>query len=1001
MHRVPSTARPFIAILAAILVASCSDNVTEPTSRSSAAHMPVALATASTPSGAEFTTDKDDYMPGDTLRLSGTGWQPGDSLDIHLDEEPQNHAPLDWMVGVDENGRFQDSSYIVQESDLGVTFALTATSRATGETTTANFTDGQPQTVTLTPTSRSVPPGTNADYDVAVAVGGNSGDCSITLEVTSSPSGSGFLFTGGPTTFTMHGGSPPTPDVHRTLTFTTGSMSPGSYTFTVRATRGAGCQGTLGTGPTATGTLIVFGPAAKLAFGQQPTSTTGGATITPAVTVRVLDAVNNVVPTSSASITLAFGNNPGSGTLGGTLTQSAASGVATFSGLSVDKIGSGYTLAATSTGLAGATSSAFNITLGAAAKVIFTTQPAGAVSGTAFTTQPVLAVTDLGGNPRTTGPGSGATIALSIVSGTGTSGAALTGCANLTASAGVASVTGCSINLAGTGYQLFASTVVSGSTFTATSSAFDVTISDNSAPDIDCTVPDNSVWYDADVSVHCTASDPSGLKNSGDASFNLSTSVAAGTEPDNAATDTHQACDIFDHCATAGPYAFKVDKKNPTFSCGSADGQWHAADVSIACTAGDGGSGLANSGDASFNLSTSVGTGTETGNASTGTHNIADAVGHSVTAGPISGNMVDKKKPQVSCGSADGIWHAANVSIGCTASDGGSGLASSGDASFTLSTIVLVGNETNDALTGSHNVADAVGNSATAGPISGNKVDRKKPQVSCGVADGLWHATNVSVECTATDGGSGLANGGDASFSLSTSVDLGDETDNASTGTHAVEDAVGNSATGGPISGNKVDRKGPTVNLVCPATPVILNSTAAANWTATDGGSGVASGYGSGSINLLTNSVGQKTATAPLGTSHDDLLNDSPVANCTYNVIYLWDGFFQPVDNNSLNQAKAGSAIPVKFDLGGNQGLSIFATGSPSSTPVACGTIDDNIDLIEETVNAGGSSLTYDNTAHQYIYVWKSDKSWAGTCRRLDVKLNDGTTHKAYFKWTK
>ena len=33
----------------------------------------------------------------------------------------------------------------------------------------------------------------------------------------------------------------------------------------------------------------------------------------------------------------------------------------------------------------------------------------------------------------------------------------------------------------------------------------------------------------------------------------------------------------------------------------------------------------------------------------------------------------------------------------------------------------------------------------------------------------------------------------------------------------------------------------------------------------------------------------------------------------------------------------------------------------------------------------------------QDIYVWKTDKAWAGTCRQLDVKLNDGTTHSAKF----
>ena len=100
-----------------------------------------------------------------------------------------------------------------------------------------------------------------------------------------------------------------------------------------------------------------------------------------------------------------------------------------------------------------------------------------------------------------------------------------------------------------------------------------------------------------------------------------------------------------------------------------------------------------------------------------------------------------------------------------------------------------------------------------------------------------------------------------------------------------------------------------------------------------------------------------------------------------------------------LNVAKAGSAIPVKFNLGGTQGLGLFATGYPSTSQVNCDAISEDQDTIEETVNAGQSSLVYDAAAGQYVYVWKTDKNWVGKCRRLDVKLNDGTTHSAYFKF--
>jgi hypothetical protein len=114
---------------------------------------------------------------------------------------------------------------------------------------------------------------------------------------------------------------------------------------------------------------------------------------------------------------------------------------------------------------------------------------------------------------------------------------------------------------------------------------------------------------------------------------------------------------------------------------------------------------------------------------------------------------------------------------------------------------------------------------------------------------------------------------------------------------------------------------------------------------------------------------------------------------------YSFSGFFQPVDNlPTVNTVKAGSAIPVKFSLAGNQGLNIFAAGYPVSQKIACDS-SAPLDDIEVTVTAGSSSLSYDASSNQYNYVWKTDKAWAGTCRQLIVRLIDSTDHKANFKF--
>src|ERR1700674_5884135 len=117
--------------------------------------------------------------------------------------------------------------------------------------------------------------------------------------------------------------------------------------------------------------MVVFrGRASKLALTVQPTNVVAATTITPAVTVTIEDAQGNPVTTATNAVTMAIGTNPSSGTLAGTLTVNAIAGVATFADLSINAVGSGYTLAASGTGLTGATSNSFNL-----AAVIITAQP--------------------------------------------------------------------------------------------------------------------------------------------------------------------------------------------------------------------------------------------------------------------------------------------------------------------------------------------------------------------------------------------------------------------------------------------------------------------------------------------------------------------------------------------------------------------------------------------------------------------------------------------------
>jgi hypothetical protein len=150
---------------------------------------------------------------------------------------------------------------------------------------------------------------------------------------------------------------------------------------------------------------------------------------------------------------------------------------------------------------------------------------------------------------------------------------------------------------------------------------------------------------------------------------------------------------------------------------------------------------------------------------------------------------------------------------------------------------------------------------------------------------------------------------------------------------------------------------------------------------------------------LDTRSVGPKTFTV----TSTDKAGNTETKTVNYSVVYDFGkgsggSFGEPVRETELNQLKAGAGVPVKFGLGGDFGLSIFAIGYPTSKKIACNT-GLPVDPIEETAAITNSGLKYDAAAGHYVYGWKTDKTWSGTCRELNVKLADGTDHPVKFQF--
>lgn len=237
-------------------------------------------------------------------------------------------------------------------------------------------------------------------------------------------------------------------------------------------------------------------------------------------------------------------------------------------------------------------------------------------------------------------------------------------------------------------------------------------------------LPNAAGWANADVTVTITAEDEtdgSGLKEivySAIGAGALAQTVIAGNtatfvvSAEGETTITYFARDDDDNEEAPKTLVVRIDKTAPAFTCGSADGVWHGANVSIGCTAGDPVSGLVNASDAAFDLTTSVAAEAESADAATDSRTVCDLAGNCVTAGPVGANKIDRRRPDVtvSAPAAGTYVFQQVVSAGFACGDTGAGVAScTGD--------VVTGAPIDTATAGAKSFAvtavDAVGNTRT------------------------------------------------------------------------------------------------------------------------------------------------------------------------------------------------------------------------------------------------------------------------------------------------
>jgi hypothetical protein len=143
------------------------------------------------------------------------------------------------------------------------------------------------------------------------------------------------------------------------------------------------------------------------------------------------------------------------------------------------------------------------------------------------------------------------------------------------------------------------------------------------------------------------------------------------------------------------------------------------------------------------------------------------------------------------------------------------------------------------------------------------------------------------------------------------------------------------------------------------------------------------------------------TCTVTADQAGDSTWAAAPRATQSAKAIWPFSGFFTTVRNQpQVNAMTAGRYVKLIFSLGGNRSNTapIVPTGGAGTVAVSCNpnVLPYNVILTAPVATAG---VEYDSVTDRYTLTWKTDASWAGTCRTVTVTLNDGTRHSLNFKF--
>ena len=274
-----------------------------------AAALLLALTLAGTAAAQSATvmTDQADYAPGTIVTITGSGWQPGETVTLSFVESPLLDTHPDLTAVADPSGNIFNNQFSPDSHDINITFTLTATGGTSGLQAQTTFTDNVQTIGSLAVFTNSNCSGTGpyvaGNAATACATGMSfSGQDQFSLQLLN-PSNAQVICT-------SVNGTGSSGSATGSATFS-GSLITIAGTWTVKAFSNTNCTGQLAGGSNTATFLVVAGSASKLVFTSTAVTVAAGM-CSSALTVQSQDSSGNSSNVSSTE-TLAPSASPSAG----------------------------------------------------------------------------------------------------------------------------------------------------------------------------------------------------------------------------------------------------------------------------------------------------------------------------------------------------------------------------------------------------------------------------------------------------------------------------------------------------------------------------------------------------------------------------------------------------------------------------------------------------------------------------------------------------------------